>query len=31
MRFRRSPEFWVYENCVGKEGERSVYFNITAL
>jgi len=22
------PGFWVYENCVGKEGERSVYFNV---
>jgi hypothetical protein len=22
------PGFWVYENCVSKEGERSVYFNV---
>jgi len=21
------PGFWIYENCVSKEGERSVYFN----
>ena len=22
------PGFWVFENCVSKEGERSVYFNV---
>jgi hypothetical protein len=24
---RTFPGFWIYENCISPEGERSVYFN----